>query len=151
PYPVGENLAAGTDRDTARETFDALRASPSHNSNMLRQGYVQVGIARYYAPNSKYKWYWGMSFGTADDGTNGLDLRIAESGVRSAGLTPGAWNMTTVLPGGLRVSDLRGYTAWHPLANGWYQQWGPNDVVPGGWKVGLLPIGMSLDKGRTAR
>jgi hypothetical protein len=65
---------------------------------MLRQGYVQVGIARYYAPNSKYKWYWAMSFGVSYDGTDGLGLSIAESGVRSAGLNPRAWNTARCSP-----------------------------------------------------
>lgn len=151
PHPSGENLAAGTTRSSAQDAFAAWKASPSHDANMLRKDYVQVGVARHYAPGSKYGWYWATSFGVAYDSTSGLDLKIAESGIRSAGLNPKAWNMATVLPGGLRVSDLQGYTAWDPLANGWYQQWGPNDFIPGGTKVGLLPIGMSMDKGRTPR
>ncbi|MEX0783718.1 MAG: CAP domain-containing protein [Dehalococcoidia bacterium] len=151
PYPAGENIAAGSNWTSAKHAFDAWRGSPSHNDNMLRPGYVQIGIARYYAAGSKYGWYWATSFGVQSDGSNGSDIGIAESGVRSAGLKPQAWNMATTLPGGLRVDDLRGYTAWYPLANGWYQQWAPGEVVPGGTKVGLLPIGMSLDKGRTPR
>jgi hypothetical protein len=151
PYPAGENIAAGTNWTTGQHAFNAWRDSPAHDANMLRGEYVQIGIARYYAPGSKYGWYWATSFGVTSDGTNGSDLRIAESGVRSAGLKARGWNMTTVLPGGLRVSDLRGYTAWDPLSTGWYQQWGPNDFIPGGTKVGLLPIGMAMDKGRTPR
>ncbi len=155
PYAVGENLAAGTVRDTAREAFDALRASPTHNANMLRTGYVQVGVARYYAPYSQYKWYWAMDFGTVDDGTRLSGSSTVASGpatgILSALLTPGQWNVATVLPGGVRVSDVSAYTVWHPLANGWWQQWGPEDFIPGGYTVGLMPLGMSLDKGRTAR
>jgi uncharacterized protein YkwD len=36
---VGENIAAGTARDTAQEAFDAWKASDGHNKNMLNSGY----------------------------------------------------------------------------------------------------------------
>jgi hypothetical protein len=162
PYGVGENLAAGTVRDTAREAFDAFRASPSHNANMLRAGYAQVGVGRSYAAGSQYKWYWAVSFGTVNDGTSqGTTTtqgtatpgfyRPAESGILASAVTPGRWNVARVLSGGVYVGDVQGYTVWHPLPNGWWQQWGPTDYIPGGYQVGLLPIGMSLDKGRNPR
>jgi hypothetical protein len=59
--------------------------------------------------------------------------------------------MVTVLPGGVRVTDLPGWTVWDPLPNGSFQQWGPRDYIPGGTRVGLLPLGMSMDKGRNPR
>ena len=150
-YPSGENLAAGKSWTSARAAFDAWKASPGHNANMLDAIYVQVGIARYYAPDAQYGWYWATSFGTEYDGTSGGDLRIAESGVRAAGLAARAWNVATVLPGGLRVSDLQGFTAWELQPNGNWQQWAPGEYIPGGSSVGLLPLGMTMDKGRVPR
>jgi uncharacterized protein YkwD len=66
----GENIAAGTYRDTAQEAFDAWKASSGHNANMLNGSYKQIGIARYYDANSRYKWYWVTDFSTSNDGTN---------------------------------------------------------------------------------
>ena len=65
----GENIAAGTYRDTAQEVFDAWKASSGHNANMLNGSFKQIGIARFYTSTSKYKWYWTTDFSTADDGT----------------------------------------------------------------------------------
>lgn len=72
-YPLGsgENLAAGTVRDTAQEAFDAWKASAGHNANMLTSYYKQIGIARSYSSSSTYSWYWVTEFGTTDDGTSG--------------------------------------------------------------------------------
>ncbi len=150
-YPTGENLAAGTNWTSGRAAFDAWKMSPGHDANMLERIYVQVGVSRYHAPGSQYGWYWATSFGTEYDGTSGDDLRIAESGVRSTGLNARLWNIATVLPGGLRVRDLRGYTAWEQQSNGNWQQWGPGDYIAGGASVGLLPLGMTMDRGRTPR
>jgi hypothetical protein len=70
PQGVGENLTAGTVRDTAQEAFDSWKASSGHNANMLNGSYKQIGIARFYAPNSTYKWYWATDFSMVNDGTN---------------------------------------------------------------------------------
>ncbi|MCC7366220.1 MAG: CAP domain-containing protein [Dehalococcoidia bacterium] len=150
-HGVGENIAAGTNWQSGLAAFEAWRNSPSHNANMLDGRYRQVGIARHHAPGSMYTWYWVTDFGTQFDGTDGTDLRLASSGIASAGLKPAQWNVATVLPGGLRVKDIHGYTAWDQLPNGNWQQWGSADFIPGGSTVGLLPIGMSMDKGRNPR
>ena len=150
-YGTGENIAAGTIMQTAEQAFNAWRNSAGHNANMLDTRYVQVGIAREYVPGSPYTYYWVTDFGVSFDGTSGAELIQAQSGILSASLTPGVWNIATVLPGGLRVDDLQGWTAWAQLSNGWWQQYGPGEFVAGGSQVGLLPIGMSLDHGRTAR
>ena len=71
PAGAGENLAAGTVRDTALEAFEAWKASPGHNANMLYPNYQQIGIARFQAPASTYKWYWATEFSTVNDGTDG--------------------------------------------------------------------------------
>ena len=67
---TGENIGAGTQRDTAQEQFDAWKASPGHNANMLYAGYRQMGIARYFYQDSTYRWYWVLDLQTTDDGTN---------------------------------------------------------------------------------
>jgi uncharacterized protein YkwD len=67
----GENIAAGTVRDTAQEAFDAWKASSGHNANMLNGSFKQIGIARYYDGGSPYKWYWVTDFSTSTDGTSG--------------------------------------------------------------------------------
>jgi len=70
--PAGENIAAGTDWDTGQEAFDAWKASPGHNENMLYVEYAQVGVARVFSAEAQYGWYWATDFGTVDDGTNML-------------------------------------------------------------------------------
>jgi len=70
----GENLAAGTRINTAQAAFGLWRASAGHNRNMLYADYTQIGIARFYNPGSRYKWYWATTFGVPDDGT-----RVASS------------------------------------------------------------------------
>ena len=67
----GENIAAGTVKDTAAEAFEMWRNSSGHNANMLNGSYRQIGIARAYNANSPYKWYWVTDFSTTTDGTSG--------------------------------------------------------------------------------
>jgi uncharacterized protein YkwD len=69
PY-VGENIAAGTIKDTAAEAFEMWRTSSGHNANMLNGSYKQIGIARYYDAGAPYRWYWVTDFSTSNDGTN---------------------------------------------------------------------------------
>ncbi len=64
----GENLATGT--ETAEESFQAWRESPSHNAAMLDGRYRVIGIARVYAPNGNHAWYWTTDFGGAVDPTS---------------------------------------------------------------------------------
>jgi len=71
PQGAGENLAAGGGWDTAQAAFDAWKASPGHNANMLGSYYLQIGISRYYLAGSPYGWYWATNFGATNDGTGG--------------------------------------------------------------------------------
>lgn len=71
PQGAGENLAAGGGWSSAQSAFDAWKASPGHNSNMLGAYYRQIGISRYYHSGSPYGWYWATNFGATDDGTGG--------------------------------------------------------------------------------
>jgi hypothetical protein len=64
--PAGEDLAAGTSRDSGRAAFDLLRSSPQHNEIMLDPEFSRVGVAREYLANSTHSWYWAVEFGPAD-------------------------------------------------------------------------------------
>jgi uncharacterized protein YkwD len=64
----GENLATGT--ETAEESFEAWRESPSHNAAMLDDRYRVIGIARVYEPNGNHAWYWTTDFGGVLDPTS---------------------------------------------------------------------------------
>ncbi len=67
----GENIAAGTVRDTALEAFTAWQNSPGHNANMLSANFTRIGIGRKLVPGSPYNWYWVTDFGTKDDAPGG--------------------------------------------------------------------------------
>lgn len=71
PQGAGENLAAGSGWSSAQSAFDAWKASPGHNANMLGAYYKQIGISRFNLPGSPYGWYWATEFGATDDGTGG--------------------------------------------------------------------------------
>ncbi len=63
-----ENIAAG--HETAEEVFEAWRASPGHNANMLDGDQRVIGIARVEVPGSEYGcWYWTTDFGFEVDPT----------------------------------------------------------------------------------
>ncbi|MCC6381075.1 MAG: CAP domain-containing protein [Dehalococcoidia bacterium] len=68
PSGAGENLAAGTAWATAQAAFEAWKASPGHNANMLTSFYQVIGIARENVPGSPYGWYWATNFGVTNDG-----------------------------------------------------------------------------------
>lgn len=57
----GENIAAGY--TTAQSAFNAWKASPGHNANMLGVNYKVMGIARVYVAGSTYGYYWTNDFG----------------------------------------------------------------------------------------
>lgn len=64
-------------------------------------------------------------------------------------LTQGAWNEITS-PGGT-ITGLQGWTAWDYIGDGQWQQWNEGEYSAPGSRLGLLPVGMSLPGGRTAR
>jgi uncharacterized protein YkwD len=63
--PIGENIGAGTSRDTGAEQFTAWRNSSGHNENMLRSTFQSIGIGRVFNANSRFQWYWTATFGGA--------------------------------------------------------------------------------------
>jgi uncharacterized protein YkwD len=97
PY-VGENIAAGTIKDTAAEAFDMWRASAGHNANMLGASYRQIGIARYYDANAPYRWYWVTDFSTSNDGTNASSATSGGGGGSGGGSTATATPSPTATP-----------------------------------------------------
>jgi uncharacterized protein YkwD len=61
----GEIIAAGM--ATAPEALLAWRNSPSHDAAMRNGEFKEIGIGRYYDPNSFYGWYWTATFGADSD------------------------------------------------------------------------------------
>lgn len=71
PTGAGQNIAAGTNWQSAQSVFTAWKNSSGHNANMLQASYRQIGISRAYKAGSTYGWYWVTDFGTTNDGTSG--------------------------------------------------------------------------------
>lgn len=61
----GENISAG--RVTAQDAFNAWKASPGHNANMLGPNFVAIGIDRAQNPASEFEFYWTNVFGGEAD------------------------------------------------------------------------------------
>jgi hypothetical protein len=96
PYN-GENIAAGTVKDTAAEAFEMWRNSSGHNANMLNSSYRQIGIARAYVSTSTYSWYWVTDFSTTNDGTNAGGSSTG-GGASTATATPRPSSTATATP-----------------------------------------------------
>jgi uncharacterized protein YkwD len=61
---IGENIAAGTNMDTAKKAVEAWINSPGHCKNLMSPDFTEVGLAVVYDSNSHYKYYWTQDFGT---------------------------------------------------------------------------------------
>ena len=62
--PGGENIGAGTVRDTGTAAFDQFHNSPEHDSIMLAPEFREIGVARHQG--GPYGWYWAVEFGLGD-------------------------------------------------------------------------------------
>ena len=60
---IGENITAGTNRDTAQEAIDAWLASDGHCSNLMNSDYTEVGLAHMEDTNAQYTHYWTQNLG----------------------------------------------------------------------------------------
>jgi len=60
---IGENIAAGTNMDTAKEAMEAWLKSDGHCHNIMSPNYTEVGLALYHSADSSYKYYWTQDFG----------------------------------------------------------------------------------------
>lgn len=59
----GENLSAGTSRDTAVEVIQTWIDSPPHCVILMKADFTEVGMARVEDSNSFYINYWTQNFG----------------------------------------------------------------------------------------
>lgn len=64
--PVGENVAWGTNLDSAKGVFDAWKRSAGHDRNMRDGDFEAIGIAR---EKGNKGWYWTTIFGAKPDNT----------------------------------------------------------------------------------
>lgn len=60
---IGENITAGTNRDTAEEAVDAWLDSDEHCAILMDPGYTEVGMAMVKESQSDYTYYWTQDFG----------------------------------------------------------------------------------------
>jgi len=73
-----ENLAAGF--ELASQTLEQWQNSPSHNEHLLSPKYQAIGIGRAFNPESEYRWYWTVTFGSFVDTVAGPCEAGAETG-----------------------------------------------------------------------
>lgn len=59
--PSSENILGGM--ETAQEVLAGWQGSPDHNATMTNPQFTEVGVGRYYEPNSQYGWYWTAEYG----------------------------------------------------------------------------------------
>ena len=64
---MGENLAAG--QATAAKALAALKASPTHDANLLSDRFKVIGIALVHDDGSDWGYYWTTDFGGYVDDT----------------------------------------------------------------------------------
>jgi len=61
---IGENITAGTGRDTAEKAMTAWMKSDGHCANIMNANYTEVGMAYFEKIDTKYKHYWTQNFGS---------------------------------------------------------------------------------------
>jgi uncharacterized protein YkwD len=61
---LGENIAAGSKRDTAQEAIDAWIVSDSHCVNLMNPAYKNVGMGHVEKDGTTYIHYWTQNFGS---------------------------------------------------------------------------------------
>ena len=60
---IGENIASGTNTDTAKKVVAQLMKSDGHCANIMHPDFREVGMAMSKNSNSKYVHYWTQNFG----------------------------------------------------------------------------------------
>ncbi len=60
----GENIAAGTERDTAQKAIDAWLKSDSHCAILMDPNFTEVGMAHAENIHAHYTHYWTQNFGS---------------------------------------------------------------------------------------
>ena len=61
---IGENITAGTYRDTAQEAVDSWLNSDGHCANLMNPDFTEVGLAHVYGADTKYSHYWSQELGS---------------------------------------------------------------------------------------
>lgn len=64
---IRENLVVGTFVDSGEEAVEAWQDSPGHRANNEADDVTVAGIARVYAPDTEYKWFWALNLGSYED------------------------------------------------------------------------------------
>jgi uncharacterized protein YkwD len=59
--PSSENILGGM--EYAQDVLAGWQGSPEHNATMTNPQFTEVGVGRYYDPNSQYGWYWTAEYG----------------------------------------------------------------------------------------
>jgi uncharacterized protein YkwD len=61
---LGENLAGGTNINTAEEAIDSWLESDNHCANLMNPNFTEIGMAMIKDDNALYINYWSQNFGT---------------------------------------------------------------------------------------
>lgn len=85
-YPSSENIIAGM--ETAQDVLVGWQNSPEHNATMTNPEFTDVGVGRYYDPNSYYGWYWTAEYGGGSNGAPvqepvAAPVQMSDSGTES--------------------------------------------------------------------
>jgi hypothetical protein len=109
-----ENLAAGF--ETAVETLEQWKNSPSHNDHLLSGKYQAIGIGRAFNPEAEYRWYWTVTFGSLIDAPA---APCDESASVDGSAAPGS--QLSILRSGRNGSSTESYVAFDgDEATAWY-------------------------------
>jgi uncharacterized protein YkwD len=68
---IGENIAAGTNTNTASIVVQQWLDSDGHCANMMKASFTEVGMAMVHNTSSTYTHYWTQNFGTPRGGFRG--------------------------------------------------------------------------------
>ena len=63
-HNYGENIGAGTNRNTAQKMVKGFLESDSHCANLMNSKFKELGMAMVEKNSTKYTHYWTQSFGT---------------------------------------------------------------------------------------
>lgn len=87
PGTVRENLAAG--QPTGADVMDAWMNSPGHRANNLSEESRVAGIALVVDPDTTYRYFWALAFGSFDDsGSDAEEPPLAAPPAAVLGVVP---------------------------------------------------------------
>ena len=64
---IRENLVVGTNLSSGVDAVQEWQNSPGHKANNEASDVNVAGIARVYAPNTQWKWFWVLNLGSYED------------------------------------------------------------------------------------